>query len=106
MTSEATKAAKARYDAKTAKYISLKLNVNTDAALIEHLSDQENVQGYIKSLIRAAILNHPKEYGPVRISDKSYGCGICGHQFEQGRPHYCSNCGQAVKWPAGNGGKK
>ena len=43
--------AKARYDKKTAKYISLKLNRNTDRELIEHLAKQENIQGYIKRLI-------------------------------------------------------
>lgn len=52
MTSEAKKAAKAKYDAKTAKYISLKLNQNTDRDLIDHLLKQENVQGYLKRLIR------------------------------------------------------
>ena len=52
MTTEAAKAAKARYDAKTAKYISLKLNTNTDKDMIEHLAKQANVQGYLKELIR------------------------------------------------------
>lgn len=57
MVSEAKKAAKARYDAKTAKYISLKLNVNTDADLIDLLQRQENVQGFIKDLIRKELKN-------------------------------------------------
>lgn len=52
MTSEAKKAAKARYDAKTAKKYALKLNTNTDKALIDHLDRQANIQGYIKELIR------------------------------------------------------
>lgn len=52
MTSESAKAAKARYDAKTARYISLKLNQNTDADIIRRLEQQENVQGYLKRLIR------------------------------------------------------
>ena len=52
MTSEAKKAAKARYDAKTAKYISLKLNTNTDADLIRYLEQQKPIQAYIKRLIR------------------------------------------------------
>lgn len=52
MISEAKKAAKAKYDAKTAKYVSLKLNANTDQALIDHLAKQTNVQGYLKELIR------------------------------------------------------
>lgn len=57
MVSEAKKAAKARYDARTAKYISLKLNVNTDADLIDLLQRQENVQGFIKDLIRKELKN-------------------------------------------------
>ena len=52
MTTESAKAAKAKYDAKTAKYISLKLNRNTDADLIEQLESQENIQAYLKRLIR------------------------------------------------------
>ena len=52
MTTEAAKAAKARYDAKTARYISLKLNRNTDADIIARLDQQESIQAYIKSLIR------------------------------------------------------
>ena len=51
MTTEAAKAAKARYDAKTARYISLKLNRNTDRELIEHLERQQSIQSYIKKLI-------------------------------------------------------
>lgn len=53
MTTEAKKSAKARYDAKTARYISLKLNSNTDREIIHHLEKQQNVQGYLKELIRA-----------------------------------------------------
>ena len=52
MTTEAAKAAKARYDAKTARYISLKLNSNTDQDIIQHLAGKESIQGYIKALIR------------------------------------------------------
>ena len=52
MTTEAAKAAKAKYDAKTARYFSLKLNRNTDNELIEHLEHQESIQAYLKRLIR------------------------------------------------------
>ena len=52
MTTEAARAAKTRYDAKTARYFSLKLNRNTDGELIDHLEQQESVQAYIKRLIR------------------------------------------------------
>ena len=47
--------AKKRYDAKTARYFSLKLNSNTDQDLIQKLESKENVQRYIKDLIRADI---------------------------------------------------
>lgn len=55
MTTEAAKAAKARYDSRTARYISLKLNSKTDADIIqqlEKLKPTEGIQGYLKRLIR------------------------------------------------------
>ena len=57
MVSDAKKAAKARYDAKTAYKVSLKLNTNTDAELIELLKSQPNVQGFLKELIRKEMKN-------------------------------------------------
>ena len=59
MTTEAAKAAKARYDAKTAKFISIKLNRNTDQEIIEFLERQENKQGVIKQ----ALLDYMKKTG-------------------------------------------
>ena len=55
MTTEAAKAAKARYDAKTAKFISIKLNRNTDQDIIQYLEQQENIQSSIKKAIREEI---------------------------------------------------
>ncbi len=52
MTTEAEKSAKSKYDARTAKHYSLKLNKNTDKDLIEYLEKQSNIQGYLKELIR------------------------------------------------------
>jgi len=49
---EAKRRAIKKYDAKTTRQIHLKLNLNTDADILEHLDQQENVQGYIKDLIR------------------------------------------------------
>ena len=49
---EAKRQAIKRYDAKSTKQIHLKLNLNTDADILSHLEQQENVQGYIKELIR------------------------------------------------------
>lgn len=44
-----------RYDASNTKQIRLKLNLKTDADILEKLSEVDNKQGYIKSLIRADI---------------------------------------------------
>ena len=52
MTTEAAKAAKARYDAKTARYISLKLNRNTQQDIIDHLERQTSIQAYLINLVR------------------------------------------------------
>ena len=52
MVSEAKKAAKQRYDEKTAVYISLKLNKNTDADIIELLTAAGNKQAVIKEALR------------------------------------------------------
>ena len=49
---DAKREAIARYDAKATKQIHLKLNLKTDAEILEHLEKQKNVQGYIKDLIR------------------------------------------------------
>lgn len=51
-TKEAKRRASAKYDKANTKGIYLKLNKNTDADIIEHLEEAENVQGYIKNLIR------------------------------------------------------
>ena len=55
MTSKAQLKASARYDKKNTKGIYLKLNKATDEDILKHLKDVENVQGYIKKLIRKDI---------------------------------------------------
>ena len=45
----------AKWDAENTKQIKLKLNLRTDADILEHLDKQESRQGYIKALIRADI---------------------------------------------------
>ena len=45
----------ARYDAKNTTHVRLKLNLKTDADILEALERSGNKQGYIKSLIRADI---------------------------------------------------
>ena len=52
MSSEAQKRASARYDAANTRQIKLKLNTKTDADILDLLDSLDNVQGYIKGLIR------------------------------------------------------
>lgn len=49
---EAKRRAIKKYDAANTRQIHLKLNTNTDADILEHLDGLDNVQGYIKRLIR------------------------------------------------------
>ena len=44
-----------KYDAANTKQFHLKLNTKTDADIIDRLGQEENVQGYIKELIRSDI---------------------------------------------------
>lgn len=53
MATEALKRAVKKYDAANTKQVHLKLNIKTDADIIRRLEGMDNVQGYIKSLIRA-----------------------------------------------------
>lgn len=52
MANKALKNAIARYDANNTKQIKLKLNITTDADILEQLDRVGNKQGYIKELIR------------------------------------------------------
>ena len=56
MVSEAQKKAVARYDRRMAKTYALKLNRKTDADIIERLEAEENVQGFLKGLIRSEMM--------------------------------------------------
>ena len=52
MATEARRRAVKKYDKTHTKQIHLKLNIKSDANIIEHLDRQANVQGYIKQLIK------------------------------------------------------
>lgn len=55
MATEAQKRATAKYDKAHTKGLYIKLNKTTDADILQHLQEVENVQGYIKELIREDI---------------------------------------------------
>lgn len=50
-TTDAQMRAVAKYDAKNTKQYHLKLNLTTDAALIEYLDSSGNIQGTIKAAL-------------------------------------------------------
>ena len=53
MTTEAMRAAQAKYDSANTVQVKLKLNRKTDADILNKLARAESKQGYIKALIRA-----------------------------------------------------
>lgn len=53
MTTDAQKRASRKYNAANTKQVIIRLNKRTDADILETLAARENVQGYIKALIRA-----------------------------------------------------
>ena len=52
MATEAIRRAVRKYDESHTRQYHLKLNLKHDADIIEHLSKQSSIQGYIKSLVR------------------------------------------------------
>lgn len=55
--SDAQRRAVAKYDATNTRKVTIKLNINTDADIIAKLEAVDNMQGYIKKLIRGDINN-------------------------------------------------
>ena len=53
MSSEAHRRAVAKYDAAKTRQVKLKLNLETDADILQRLNEVPNKQTYIKALIRA-----------------------------------------------------
>lgn len=53
MVTEAQKRASAKYDKLNTTQVILKLNIHTDADILQKLESVGNKQGYIKTLIRA-----------------------------------------------------
>lgn len=56
MATQAQRDATARYDAKNTVVKTLKLNKNTDSDILEKLDSVDNIQGYLKELIRRDIM--------------------------------------------------
>lgn len=85
-------------DQKTSRFFGLKLNRNTDGAIIEHLEAQENKQEYIKTALLTMMNKESAGCKPYRIAAGKYGCGICGTELNTKQQRYCGNCGQPILW--------
>lgn len=59
--SKARLAANARYDKAMTRQIGLKLNLTTDDDILARFEEVGNVQGYIKSLVRADMARESQE---------------------------------------------
>lgn len=116
MATEAQRRAVKKYDAANTVQFHLKLNVNTDAAIIEKLKSVGKVQTYLKELIEADIKRgdigrwiparveyvEAKTEGymtPKYIADDSLGyssvfiCSLCGGIVEaKYADDWCSDC--------------
>lgn len=55
--------ARARYDAANTRQVKMKLNLKTDADILEVLDAEENKQAFIKRLIRAEITRRGDSMG-------------------------------------------
>ena len=86
-----------KYDKANTKFFGMKLNLVTDKDLIELLEAQENVQSFLKTILRMAAKQKAREYPPTRYNETLYVCGVCCSELT-GKPHYCGNCGHAIKW--------
>lgn len=106
MATDALKRAIKKYDAANTMQIHLKLNIKTDADIIEHLSKQESKQGYIKELIRDDMGNNGKPYLVEKVIEiengsESYSfhkyCPSCRVGFGWFYPpNFCPKCGQKI----------
>lgn len=69
---EARQAINARaweWDKTHTKQYKVKLNMNTDADIIAYLESIDNVQGFLKQLIRDEMASHVQEQRPEIIPD-------------------------------------
>lgn len=81
-----------KYDAANTKQIHLKLNLKSDADVLERLAQAaetaEGMQGYIKRLIRQDIEEHDVPV-PVKCLNINNG---------QKMIYYCGNCEETIKY--------
>ena len=105
---EAQIKASAKYDANNTKLIPIKLNLKTDADILEWMDQQSNRQGAIKELIRKAIKGEnlvpvieKKIVDGEFLEGKSVIVSIDGREFKR-KPYYSAKWGDLVITVLGN----
>lgn len=100
---EAQKRAQKKYDEANKdkwRMIHLKLNKDTDSDIISRLEDVENIQGYIKKLIRADKEGQWVDNDEWDVGDDyivmDYFCSRCFEVADE-KTDYCPHCGTKMK---------
>lgn len=95
MATEAQKRAVRKYDAANTKQIHLKLNLKSDADILERLAQAaetaEGMQGYIKRLIREDM----RQLLPKHFDNPA--CGICRDTARADKLLNCSQCPESKR---------
>ena len=85
-----------QYEKENIRQIKLKINRKTEPELLEWVEKQENIQGYIKQLIRKGM---PEK---AELINQNWFCPKCKNLVEMFRAgefnNFCPFCGQALEW--------
>ena len=88
-----------QYEKENIRQIRLKINRKTEPELLAWIEKQENIQGYIKKLIKDDMENQPTQ---AELRGVTWNCPRCKNpieMFEFGEfNNYCAFCGQKVKF--------
>ena len=86
-----------QYEKENIRQIRLKINRKTEPELLEWMEKQENIQGYIKQLIREDMENQPKK---AELRGTEWWCPRCKNHIEMMHAgefnKFCAFCGQKV----------
>ena len=86
----------AQYEKENLRQIRLKINRKTEPELLAWIEKQENIQGYIKELIRREM---PEM---AELNNQTWFCPKCKNPVEEfgfGEfNNYCPFCGQKLIW--------
>ena len=89
----------ANYEKENLRQIRLKINRKTEPELLAWIEKQDNIQGYIKELIRKDMEQEPKN---AILRNQIWYCQKCKNPVEMFNfgefNNYCPFCGQKLMW--------